>query len=167
MRVVPMARESISRLNQAARRFEAQDGATLTDAVAKAIEAAGLVHVEGDVYRTNNSRRRRYWRAVRVIREGHDAGFYSVSTVRREQMETEVSQFIEAFKASDYGVMQIVNGQLITVRENEIDGGYTVSYGEDGFPPRKYVECPTLEAVAQELQRENIDLNEFYDIEGE
>lgn len=71
-----MARESISRLNQTARRFES-DGATLTDAVAKVIEAAGLVHVEGDVYRTNNSRRR-YWRAVRVIREGHDAGFYSV-----------------------------------------------------------------------------------------
>lgn len=159
-----MARESISRLNQTARRFEAQDGATLTDAVAKVIDAVGLVHIEGEVYRTNNGSRR-YWRAVRVIREGHDAGFYSVSAVRREQME--VSQFIAAFKASDYGVMQIVNGQLITVRENEIDGGYTVSYGEDGFPPRKYVECPTLEAVAQELQRENIDLNEFYDIEGE
>lgn len=158
-----MARESISRLNQAARRLES-DGATMTDAVSKVIDAVGLVHIEGEVYRSNNGSRR-YWRAVRVIREGHDAGFYSVLTVRKEQME--VSQFIEAFKASDYGVMQVDRGQLITVRENEIDGGYTVSYGEDGFPPRKYVECPTLEAVAQELQRENIDLNEFYDIEGE
>jgi hypothetical protein len=77
MRLVPMARESVSRLNQTARRFEAQDGATLTDAVSKVIEAVGLVHVEGDVYRTNNSSRR-YWRAVRVIREGDNAGFYSV-----------------------------------------------------------------------------------------
>lgn len=114
MRLVPMARESISRLNQSARRLET-DGATMTDAVSKVIEAVGLVHIEGEVYRSNNGSRR-YWRAVRVIREGHDAGFYSVSAVRKEQMETEVSQFI---------------------------------------------------AVAQELQRENVDLNDFYDIEGE